>query len=198
MTIARVYQCPGTDQHDSHPFRYLHHPSVEADPVPRFCPICGYDTEGEEPDQVLALPHIGKTIRSTVDTMYREMERGAEHRANVAMETHGMDASEAAGLRVTNLRDDAREGDTSDAPVNNEISRTIERAPEGIYGFQGAAGLGYSGAVSSGPAPNAGLRTMTALRGQHAANLAGAGHAGAVTSSLPALETASPGYRRRI
>lgn len=200
MTIARTYQCPGTDRHPSHKFRYIHHPSVEADPLPRFCGICGFDSEGEDLEEALSMPHLAKTIGKTVDTMYRDMEAGAEHRANVAMEQFGMDASEASAMKITDMKDGMREGDTSDKPMVNDVTRIMESAP-GVFGFQDAARvLGYSQVAHDTPVlaeRNPGARTQAALRRHHAQTTAH-GHAGGTTSTLPALETTAPGYRPRV
>lgn len=198
MARARTYACPGNGDIGPHQFTYLHHPSVEADPLPRFCAHCGFDSEGEEMEPALTTPHIGKPIRQVVDNMHREMEAGAEHRANLAMEHHGMDSADAAVMKMTDMKDHLHEGDISAVEVKNDITKVMEAAPPGMFGFQGAQGLGYSGPVAEGPFPNAGARTQAALRKQHANYTSASGMAGAATSSLPALETVAPGYRRRV
>jgi hypothetical protein len=176
----------------------MHHPSVEADPVPRFCPRCGWDAEDEPPEPALTTPHIALSIKSTVDTMHREMEAGAEFRANIAMDKFGLDAAEASAMKLGDMKDNLRMGDTSDVPVNNPVSQVMSAAPQGMFGFQGAAGLGYSGAVTEGPFPNAGARAQSEVRRAHAEFTRAAGHVGATTSSMPALETLAPGYRQRV
>ena len=199
VTIARTYLCPGTDAHPAHQFRYLHHPNVDADPLPRFCGVCGFDSEGAEPEQAVTAPHIAMPIKATVDNMYRAMEEGSEHRANMAMEQFGLNSSEVSMMKITDMKDNLRSGDTSDMSVNNSVSQTmqqIEQARPGTVGFAGGAnnGVGYSQTGHG----NHGLRAMAQLRGQHAAFTGAAGHAGATTSSMPALETTNPGYRRRV
>jgi hypothetical protein len=202
MTISRVYGCPGTLRHPPHQFRYLHHPSVEADPLPRYCAQCGYDSEGEDIPEAVTAPHIAKTIGKTVDDMYRGMEEGAEHRAAMAMEQFGLDKDESAQLKITNMRDDIHTGDTSDIPVKNEITKIMAEAPQGTFGFQSRdQGWEYSQAAHQTPIiaeRNPGARTMHQLRSAHAAFTSTAGHAGATTSSMPALETTRPDYRRRV
>jgi len=170
------------------------------DPPPRFCPYCGYDSEGVEPmAESVAMPHIGRPIKAIVDNQYRDMEQGSIDRANIAMEEFGLDTAAANELKITNQKDGLREGDTSFVPVNNEVSRAIDAAPQ-QFGFSGGAqqGLGYSASVPTGPLPNAGGRTAALLREKHRQFTASAGHVGATSSSNPALETTSPLYKTRV
>ncbi len=198
MTKIRTYQCPGTVAHPPHQFSHLHHPSVALSPVPRFCPTCGFDSEAEDYTPALTSPHIAKTIGRAVDDTHKAMEEGANFRAEISRERFGLDAAEANAIKSTDSADYLRPGDTSDAPVNNPITQVMQASPPGMFGFQGAAGLGYSGAVAEGPNPNAGARAQNALRQHHAQSMANSGHVGATTSNLPALETVAPGYRRRV
>jgi hypothetical protein len=171
------------------------------DPPPRFCPYCGYDSQGVEPmTETVAMPHIGRPIKAIVDNQFREMEQGSIDRANIAMEEFGLDTAAANELKITNMKDGLREGDTSNIPVNNEVSRAMESAPQGAFGFEGGAaqGLGYSASVATGPLPNAGGRTAALLREKHRQFTSTAGHVGATTSSNPALETTSPLYKTRV
>lgn len=171
------------------------------DPPPRFCPHCAYDSLGTEPmAEGVASPHIGRPIRGIVDKQYRDMEQGSIDRANMAMEEFGLDTAAANEMKLTNMRDGLREGDTSFVPVNNEVSRALDAAPPGQFGFQGGAaqGIGYSANVATGPLPNAGARAAAMVRQKHASFTATAGHTGATTSSNPALETTNPGYKTRV
>lgn len=171
------------------------------DPPPRYCPHCGHDSEaGEAMAEGVSMPHIGRPIKGIVDRQYRQMEQGSIDRAQMAQEEFGLDTEAANAMKITDQKDGLREGDTSFVPVNNEVSRALDQAPPGQFGFQGGAaqGLGYSASVATGPLPNAGARTAALLRQQHAKFTSTAGHAGATTSSAPALETDSPGYRKRV
>lgn len=198
MTKIRTYRCPGHGEHPPHQFSHLHHPSVEASPLPRYCPACGYDSEGEEMQTALTAPHIRRSIGRAVDDTYRAMEEGSQHRAEYAQEHLGLDEAEASVMKITDMKDNLRHGDTSEVTVKNPVSETMAAAPQGMFGFQGSAGLGYSGTVSEGPHPNAGARAQGALRQHHAAYTAGSGMAGAATSNMPALETTAPGYKKRV
>ncbi len=198
MTKARLYACPGRHPHPAHQFRYLHHPSVEADPLPRFCATCGFDSEEEEPEPALTAPHIALPIRTTVDNLHRDMESGADFRAAMAREQFGLDATDANSMKFGDMKDGLRMGDTSDVPVTNDITRIMEQAPPGMFGFQGGAGVGYSDSVATGPFPNVGARTQKAVREAHVANTADPRHVGTKVSSLPAVEVGAPGYRVRV
>jgi hypothetical protein len=171
------------------------------DPPPRFCPFCGYDSEGDElMTESVAAPHIGRPIKGIVDGQYRAMEQGSIDRANMAMDEFGLDTAAANEMKITNQKDGLREGDTSFIPVNNEVSRAIDHAPPGQFGFSGGAaqGLGYSASVATGPMPNAGGRTAAMVREKHRQFTSMAGHSGATSSSNPALETTQPGYKARV
>ncbi len=194
MTRKR-YRCPSC----SGIFVYDHHPSIEADPLPdgAACPHCHFVAESDYPAAVVS-PHIGKPIRATVDNMHRGMEDGAQFRADMARERFGLSEEEAKQLTETNMLDNLREGDTSAIPVNNLVTQAIEANPQ-AYGWQGGAsqGAALSPQVSSGPFPNAGLRAMNQIRAVHPQMVASSGHMTAAQSSLPALETQAPGYRKR-
>jgi hypothetical protein len=204
MTKARTYQCDGNPSHRNpvlrapHQFTYLHHPTVDADPVPRYCPKCGFDSEDEEPTEAITSPHIALSIKGVVDNMHKEMEAGADFRAAMARDQFGLDAEDVAPMKFGDMKDGLRPGDTSDVPVQNDISRLMTAAPPGMFGFQGGQGVGYSGPVSEGPFPNMGARTQKEVREAHVANTADPRHVGHKTSSVPALETTQPGYRVRV
>ena len=146
----------------------------------------------------VAMPHIGKPIRATVDNLHRDMEAGAEFRAQQAMEQFGLDTADANMLKLGDMKDGLRAGDTSDVTVVNDITRVMETAPTGAFGFQGAQGIGYSGPVATGAYPNMGARTQKVVRQAHVSNTADPRHVGHKTSSMPALETTSPNYRVRV
>ena len=181
--IRKRYKCPSC----SGIFIYDHHPSIEADPLPddAACPHCHFVAESEYPAAIVA-PHIGRQIKTTVDNMHRDMEDGAAFRANVAMERFGLSADEARQLTETNSLDNLREGDTSNIPVNNEVSRAIEANPN-AFGWTGGAaqGAALSPSVASGPYPNAGLRALQAVRSVHPQLVASTGHTAVAQTSLP-------------
>lgn len=200
MTKLSRYKCPGCEGE----FEYMHHPNPKDDPAPRFCPLCGMDSQAEDSDYQAPTP-TAPSLRSnrekSANATYRAMEEGSNFRAEMARE-NGLDTDAANGLKITDMKTNLREGDTADVAVNNEVTKQMDainaRAP-GTVGFQGAeSGIAYSQTVATGPHPNAGARAMVNLRSEHRKFTAGAGHAGATSSDAPALETQSPAYKRRV
>lgn len=161
--------------------------------TPRFCPLCSYDTQQETLSEVISSPGLlRKGAAKNVDGIYRAEEEASKARAEMAMNL-GATQEDANNIKLTNQRDNLREGDTAYVPVDNPVSRAMEAQPN--FGFsQGANGLGYSQMAHSTAKPterNAGARAASSLKAFHQAQ----GH---VTSDAPALETQQPGYRRRV
>lgn len=194
MSIVRTLSCPSCSGEFDHFFM------KSDDPYPRFCSLCGFDTQapvgkGRRRKKLAAMPSAprieGSGARKNVDGYYRAVEEGGEHRANVA-ESMGLSSEDARTLKVTDMRDNMREGDIAEKPVVNDVTMAMDRINQirpGSVGFQ-ANGAQYSGEVQGGPFPNAGARTMQGLRRAHSGG-------GFTTSSLPALETLQPGYKAR-
>lgn len=182
MTRKR-YRCPQC----SGIFVYDHHPSIEADPLPdgAACPYCHFVAESDYPAAVVA-PHIAKPIRATVDNMHANMEAGAQFRADMARERFGLSEEEAKQLTETNSLDSLREGDTSNIPVVNDVTRAMDAAPQ-AFGWTGGAaqGAALSPSVQGGPFPNAGLRALASVRAVHQQLVASTGHNAQVSTSLP-------------
>lgn len=179
--IRRRYACPSCERE----FTYDHHPSIAADPLPRYCPRCGFDSSGEFETPPVA-PYIATGAGQRGDNLQRAQEEGAEFRSQIAQEKFGLDPEAARMLK-----------DTSTAPVNNAVSQAMAAMPVGTVGFNPTNSADYTGPVSQGRYPNAGARAMQEVRAQHQAFTATAGHAGPTSSELPALETQNPNYRRR-
>lgn len=187
MAVKKVYSCHGTDRHPPHLFGYLHYPDIERDPVPRFCGICGADGDAETFAVQPSMPHIEKSIRRAGDATFRQMEGQAEERMDMAAEMTGLDRSEFNDLKITDIKDNLREGDTADVPVVNDVSRAIE-ADQTNYGFRpqmapmaaggggsipdasGRTPLQYAAAAAQGPHPYAGARAATMVGNFHRHN----------------------------
>lgn len=193
--IRRTYLCPNCSAR----LAYDHHPSIEADPCPTECPKCHYDSQQAMP-QALSMPHIATGTAKNVDGYYKATEEGADHRATMAQEMFGLDKAEANVMRITDMKDGMREGDTADVPVQNAVTQTMQQVNQIQPGMMGHTpqGLNWSANTSQGPAPNAGLRAMRDVKNAHRKFTQSAGHAGTTTSDLPALETQMPGYQRRL
>lgn len=159
---------------------------------PEFCPFddCNSRVASDRADDDIVMPFIRHDNTKKTDQVFRDMERGSEVRAELAAQQLGVPVSEMNGLKITNLND-RRDAEVAAMPVNNSVSQFMQAHPN-AGGFQAANGVGYSGAVQTGPMPNMGAKMMTQLR-QHQADIS---HGSAV-SDRPALETQQPNYRRR-
>ncbi len=161
--------------------------------LPDLCPNedCNSRIGADVDDNVICMPSIRSTARTkSVDKVYRDIEAASEQRAEEAASMLGVSKADMADLKITDLRPTRHEGDVAAVPVNNQVSQLIDR---GIGGFQGANGVGFSGPVQSGFAPNAGAHMQKTLRETHA-NRVGWDKVG----DAPALELTNPGYRRRV
>lgn len=123
------------------------------------------------------------------DDVYRQMERSSEHRAEQAAEMAGVPVSEMADLKITNLRDNRSNGDVMAPPP--QVSGSFGGGAPVPMPMQLADPMRASALSSQGPHPNAGARTQTMIRQMHAST-------GQFVGDRPALETESPGYRRRV
>lgn len=192
MPRPRRYICPSCEDK----FEIFHRASDEK--PPRYCPLCGFDTwEGENLREELAMPYISSARARSVDAHYRAMEEGAEYRATVAREM-GLDAEAANQLKLTDQKDGLREGDIAAVPVNNAVTQFMAQSPPGTPVGYVTNGPGYSGAVATGPFPNAGALTQSHIRQQHRQFLAQSGHKGTTSCDMPALETMNPNYQPRV
>lgn len=187
MAVTFIYSCPGTHEHPPHQFRFCHIPDRERDPLPRYCAVCSYDSQAETFTREMSAPHIEKSIRRAGDATFRQMEGQAEERMDMAAEMTGMDRGEFNDLKITDIKDNLREGDTADVTVNNDVSRAIE-ADTTNYGFRpqlapmaggggghvpdalGNTPLGYSSMTTQGPHAYAGAKAATMVGNYHRKN----------------------------
>jgi hypothetical protein len=177
-----TYECPSCVGR----FEEYHHAATEA--PPRFCKLCGFDNL-TVPDE-LAMPHLGRPVAKSVDSLHRAMEEGAEWRSQKIQEDFGATPAEANGLKMTNMRDGMREGDVAAVPVDNAVSQQMVMQG-GLAPVGAQPGLEYSRSVPTGFVPNAGVRAVQGLRGLHGSQEHG------LLTETPALEVTSPMYRPR-
>lgn len=161
---------------------------------PESCPLCSFRIASDRDDDDICMPSIRTMRTKIIDKTFDDMSKGSEIRAQAAAEMTGASAVEMSGLKITDLNTGMREGDIAVKEVRNDVTAHMEamNARGAQFGFQGANGVGHSGAVQAGPFPNAGAKFQTSLRQIHAerTNYQAVG-------DLPALETMQPGYRRR-
>lgn len=158
---------------------------------PEYCPneTCTTRIAHDRADHDVVTPFIRHAKTKANDQVYRQIETASQQRAEAAAEMAGVPVADMADLKITDLRSTRHEGDVAAVPVNNEVSRLIDR---GIGGFQGGEAAEYGAAVQTGPFPNAGAQMRTQLQNYHGKITHGAG-----ISDMPAKETLQPGYRRR-
>ena len=73
------------------------------------------------------MPAIRTVAGTMLDKVYRAEEAASEKRAEQAAEMAGVPVSEMSGLKITNMRDNMREGDVAAIPVQNDVTRQMDR-----------------------------------------------------------------------
>lgn len=179
MAIYRKYQCPDCQG----VFRFLHHPNTE--PPPKFCPLCGADVSGEKkqrkprlkkadhaslPDDVR--PSVRRTATKSVDGLYRQMESASENRMQDAAELLGVDARSLSAMKMTNMKDNLREGDmsmsTTPSAAAQIMGSTTTDAGLTMQFQDNSAAAEYAKATRVGPNPLAGNKTRELVTSSHA------------------------------
>ena len=163
---------------------------------PDECPIC-HEYVGDEGKDPIAIPFLSSAKNRSADSVYKAMEKSTEHQVHMAAEMSGLPASEFSDMKLTDMKDNLREGDISVKEVSNPVTQNMATLQQhgAQVGFSNN-GLNYSQGVQSGPYPNVGAKMIDVIRGRHQKN-ADPRQAGAIASNMPALETLQPGYRRR-
>jgi NAD-dependent SIR2 family protein deacetylase len=192
-----VVKCPGCKQR----IKWL------VDDPPDDCPACGHRLVSDRADSDVVMPNILAFSTRCQDGVYKAMEKASEQRVYEAAEMAGCSPSEMSSLKITNLRDNMKQGEIAAIPVVNDVTRQMDAVramnPNAHVGFGTgggvSAGIGFSESVPTGPYPSAGARTQQAFRRAHAERMSGQLARGDVTSDLPANEiTRNPNYRSRV
>ena len=150
---------------------------------PDCCPGCGYVYDSPD-DNVISMPAIRSAVAKSVDQVYRDMERSSEVRAEQAAAMAGVPVSDMAGLKLTNLRDNTRQGEIAAMPVVNAVTQQMDfmQSRGGTVGFAGGAEfkagvasgeVNVNGQITSGIAPRAGMSTLRRLNPNTDANILG-------------------------
>lgn len=131
--------------------------------LPDECPVChGYIGVDGKPE--VAAPRISLSANRSPDKMYRDMEKGAEHRINLAAEHTGLPASEFSDMKHTNMLDNRKEGETSFIP---------HQMPQGMtasfdHGHQPEQIANYKANIASGPHARQGASQISTINNLHA------------------------------
>lgn len=121
---------------------------------PSYCPKCGEYIGMDGKDDVV-MPFISQARNLGADRVYRDMEQKSVLRAQIAQEEYGLSSADAASMKITNLRDHLRTGDTANVPVVNDVTRAMDSAPQGAMGMS-TMGVQLSQGTRRGPVPQAG------------------------------------------
>lgn len=131
---------------------------------PDCCPGCGYEYDPPPGDNIISMPAIRSAVAKSVDGVYRDMERASEARVQQAADVLGVPASEMSGLKVTNLRDNTREGEMAAVPIVNDVTRQMDliTARGGSVGF--ADGAAFAQAAHAGSDAHAGAKALSRMQ----------------------------------
>jgi hypothetical protein len=104
--------------------------SVIADDMPKFCILCGAADDCDDAPVPTQLNIGGSAMARSVNQMYKDAEESSAYRAEMAGDS---------SLKITNMRDNLREGDVAAMPVNNAVSQYADEAHRhlGFNYFQG-------------------------------------------------------------
>ena len=173
MPVMRTYQCPDCDG----TFDHLHMRST--DEPPNFCPLCGSSMTDVEPQP--ARVNLATNTGKSGDQVYRAMEDGSAQRAEMAAQHLGVDASEMSAMKITNMQDNMREGDTAAVTQATPVSQMMQQT-QGITGLQSAdAASSYAASAHTGAYAHAGdaaRQGITQMHQQRAHQIVKAGEMG--------------------
>lgn len=157
-----TYRCESIDCRQKFPWD----PSAG---FPTACPHCGF--RPDDPDEnVISMPAFLSAKTKANDQVARQMMDGSEVRAQLAAEAAGTTAAEMEGLKITNLRDNLREGDAAAAPVRNDVASHMDKSGFGGFGSPAAPAvhvqqaMGLAAQAHTGPDARAGARAMQSLQ----------------------------------
>lgn len=169
--ISHSYRCPDCAQK----FRI-----APNEPVPNFCPICGSYVGPDDGPFVPKSPMIRTEQTVANDYVYRKLEADSEARADAALpaiekqlidsgipveQAQKMAAQQASELRVTNMKDNIRDGEV--AAIGPQPSPSYKQQVESLGGDPNGSFAGGMGVAGAGPAPVAesGAKFMRAMQG---------------------------------
>lgn len=132
------------------------------DDLPDECPLC-HCYIGSDGKPTVAAPMISLGKHRAPDKLYRAMETGADHRMHMAAELTGQPVSEFSSMKMTNMKSDIREGDTtfmpSTPPAIPNMGQSMGQVDPNIV-----AGL------KRGPAQGAGANQLGVVQRFHSSN----------------------------
>jgi hypothetical protein len=161
MARYRTYQCISCEGK----FRFLHHPNDA--PPPDNCPLCGAATDGE-PVFSPEAPAVRGVMGIAGDQIYRAMEAASASRAEMMADIGGGSAADYSHTKITDLKDNQREGDTAYKMPANPVQTFMQQNAQAAIGSQAAAvAQQYAAQAHSGYMPHAGSRTKDVISNVH-------------------------------
>ena len=145
-------------------------------PPPDDCPLCHgtgeRDRTAETTPREVEAPYLPIGKSKIADGYYRAQEEASGHRAQMAAAMGGGDVSDYSDMKITNMRDNMREGDIAAIPVANDVSRMVDQNAN-LFGLQTtpdqrAAAAQYASTAHQGLVPYAGAHAKAATRSYHA------------------------------
>lgn len=155
---SRTYACEACDGQ----FTIL---KDDRDPPPAHCACCGAST-GDDPEPILNFSAIGKAKNKTPDTLYRKMEAASVERAQMAADMAGVPVSEMSALKMTNQKDNLRQGDTSFMAPSVPRPSGPPPMPSNVRPIDGQAGLATAQMIRS-QGGSVGHGVMAGLKQSH-------------------------------
>jgi hypothetical protein len=162
MARYATYQCGSCEGR----FRWLHHPSDE--PPPEHCPLCGEATDGPEPVFNPEAPSIKGVAAAAGDQVYRAMEASSAARVEQMVEMGGGTAADYAHTKITDMKDNQREGDTAYKMPPNPVSDFMAQHPNVGGASHVAFAQEKAAQAHTGYMPHAGARTGSVVGAVHA------------------------------
>lgn len=104
---------------------------------PKFCQLCGSDMSADS-EPVPNFSRISKPQNQTMDKVYRGMEAASYARAEEAASMLNVPVSEVSNIRMTDMKDNLREGDIS-AKIPTPTMAPSQPPPNLMGGSQGLA-----------------------------------------------------------
>lgn len=130
----------------------------DRDGPPKFCTLCGNDMAAD----IEAIPNfsrIGKAVNQSQDKVFRQMESASIARAEEAAEVAGVPVSEMSHLKLTNQKDNLREGDTS------FITPQMPAPSANVNALPNSAGATMAAQMRQSGQGGAGHKVMDMLKG---------------------------------